>query len=193
MEDFKKRVCELQNELKAPKGQYNSFGKYKYRSAEDILEAVKPLTKKYGVVLVLTDDVVQVGNRIYFKSTARLIDVESSANMQSSALAREAEDKKGMDDSQISGTATSYARKYALGALLLLDDTKDADTEDFARRTAVKYASAEEKNVLRDTAKSLGVDMKWLLEQVGAKVGGKMTAEQLGRANIILRDYCNAN
>lgn len=130
------KLINLQNELKAPKGNFNSFGKYKYRSCEDILEAVKPLLKKYGLLLTISDDMVEVGGRIYVKATAILIDTETKTDffVQNTAFAREALEKKGMDDSQVTGTASSYARKYALNGLFLIDDTKDADTDEYKRQ-----------------------------------------------------------
>lgn len=120
----------IQQELKAPKGQYNSFGKYHYRSCEDIVESVKPLLAKHGVQLTLTDDIVMVGDRIYVKATATLYD-EKGVSETATAFAREPEQKKGMDESQITGTASSYARKYALNGLFLIDDTKDPDTDEY--------------------------------------------------------------
>lgn len=121
----------VQSELKAPKGQYNSFGKYKYRSCEDILEAVKPLNAKHGVVLTVGDEVVEISNRFYVKATAVFIDIESGEKIINTALAREDDAKKGMDGSQITGTASSYARKYCLNGLYCIDDTKDADTDEY--------------------------------------------------------------
>lgn len=115
----------IQYGLKAPKNQRNNFGGYNYRSCEDIMEAVKPLLKEFGVVLTVSDDMVLVGDRIYVKATATLTDGEDS--ISNSAFAREAESKKGMDESQITGAASSYARKYALNGLFCIDDTKDAD------------------------------------------------------------------
>lgn len=132
-----KELLDIQSELKAPKGQYNSFGKYKYRSAEDILEAVKPICVKHGCELTLSDEIVYVGDRYYIKATAKL-EREGSSPVTVTAYAREAETKKGMDESQITGTASSYARKYALNGLFCIDDTKDADTDDYARRTGAK-------------------------------------------------------
>lgn len=116
----------IQKELKAPKTQFNSFGKYKYRSCEDILNAVKPLLG--DMALVLDDEIVEIGGRIYVKATAKLI--KGSEVIQATAYAREPLAKKGMDESQITGTASSYARKYALNGLFCIDDTKDADTMD---------------------------------------------------------------
>ena len=126
-----KKLLQIQQELKAPKGQFNSFGKYKYRSCEDIVEAVKPLAHKLGCILLLSDELVSVGERFYIKATATLIDTEDeNTSVSVSALARESLTKKGMDDSQITGTASSYARKYALNGLFAIDDTKDADTDE---------------------------------------------------------------
>lgn len=115
----------IQQELKAPKNQFNSFGGYKYRSCEDILEAVKPLLKKQGLTLMLSDEMVEVGGRVYVKATATLTD--GTENVQTTAFAREENEKKGFDSSQISGSCSSYARKYCLSGLLLLDDSKDSD------------------------------------------------------------------
>ena len=127
------KLMNIQKELKAPKGQYNSFGKYKYRSCEDILESVKPLLEKYKVTIILTDKLEQIGERYYIRAKAMLIDTESNNSIENTAYAREEETKKGMDGSQITGTSSSYARKYALNGLLLIDDTKDADTDEFAK------------------------------------------------------------
>lgn len=125
----------VQAELKAPKGQHNSFGKYDYRSAEDIIEAVKPLLKENGLFLTMSDDIVLIGDRYYVKATVSVTDIVTGESVQTSALAREAAQKKGMDESQVTGTASSYARKYALNGLLAIDDAKDADTDDYARQT----------------------------------------------------------
>jgi hypothetical protein len=119
-------LVKIQAELKAPKGQTNNFGKYKYRSAEDIIEAVKPILNKYGTALVISDEVVQVGDRIYIKATATLLD-STDNHISVCGWAREEEVKKGMDSAQITGSASSYARKYALNGLFAIDDTKDAD------------------------------------------------------------------
>ena len=132
---IKEKLVAIQQELKAPKGQFNSFGKYKYRSCEDILEAVKPLLAKNKVIMTISDDVVQVGDRIYVKAVARLEDAESDGFLINTAWAREEDAKKGMDGSQITGTASSYARKYCLNGLFLIDDTKDADTDEFHKKT----------------------------------------------------------
>lgn len=115
----------IQNEIKAPKGQFNSFGKYKYRSCEDILEAVKPVLFKHGFSIILTDDLIEMAGRFYVKATVTISD--GSEKYSANGYAREEETKKGMDASQITGAASSYARKYALNGLFAIDDTKDAD------------------------------------------------------------------
>jgi len=121
------KLIKIQNELKAPKNQRNSFGNYNYRNAEDILEALKPLLLENKCLLNLTDEIVLVGSRFYVKATATVIDPETKEFCSSTAFAREEESKKGMDGSQITGASSSYARKYALNGLFLIDDTKDAD------------------------------------------------------------------
>lgn len=132
----------VQAELKAPKNQHNSFGKYDYRSAEDIIEAVKPLLKENGLFLNMSDEVVLVGDRYYIKATVKVVDVVTGESVQTSALAREAAQKKGMDESQVTGTASSYARKYALNGLFAIDDNRDADTDEYAAQTRQNAAGA---------------------------------------------------
>lgn len=126
------RVGDIQYKLKAPKGQYNSFGKYNYRSCEDILEGVKPLLKEHNLALLIDDEIVQIGERCYVKATAKITDGREIVS--ATAYAREPDTKKGMDESQITGATSSYARKYALNALLCIDDTKDADTMDNSKK-----------------------------------------------------------
>lgn len=128
--DVIKILSKIQTELKAPKGQFNKFGKYKYRNCEDILEAVKPLLDEHGAAIMVGDELVQIGDRYYVKATAKLLISGASDAIINTAYAREAETKKGMDESQVTGSASSYARKYALNGLLAIDDTKDADTMD---------------------------------------------------------------
>ena len=136
-----KHLMAIQSELKAPKGQYNSFGKYKYRSAEDILEAVKPLLFKHGCLLTLTDEIVSMDGRFYVKAIAKLKTPDDEFVV--TAYAREDEAKKGMDGSQITGTASSYSRKYCLNGLFLIDDTKDADTDEHRIQTEVNEEPAD--------------------------------------------------
>ena len=139
------KLLAVQTELKAPKGQYNSFGKYKYRSCEDIVEAVKPLLLKYKAVLTITDDVVMRGERYYIQATTHFIDVETGDEINTTAYAREEETKKGMDGSQVTGASSSYARKYALNALFAIDDTKDSDSTN----THGKEPKEEEPTISR--------------------------------------------
>lgn len=140
------KLQKIQGEMKAPKNLYNSFGKYKYRNAEGICEAFKPFGEKYKVALFLTDAVEEIGGRVYIRATANLIDTEATEQpmlVSVTALAREAADKKGMDDAQVTGATSSYARKYALNGLFLLDDTKDPDTEE--------YQGKEERKEVKQT------------------------------------------
>lgn len=141
---FVEKLIAVQTALKAPKRQYNSFGNYNYRSAEDILNAVKPLNKEQGLLLTLSDEPLLIGDWHYIKATATITDGIIKESF--TAYARESLTKKGMDDSQITGTASSYARKYALNGLYLIDDTKDADTDEYKK---------QEKNVKKITKKQL--------------------------------------
>lgn len=127
MNNIKQKLLNVQRDLKAPKSQMNKFGGYAFRSCEDILENVKPHLTTNGLVFNLSDEVVQVGDRIYIKATARLSSIDSEEILEVCAFAREPEDKKGSDQSQISGAASSYARKYACNGMFLIDDTKDPD------------------------------------------------------------------
>lgn len=142
--NIREKLSAIQTELKAPKNLTNKFGGYNYRNAEGICEAVKPYLKKYNVALKLDDTVFVIGSRFYIEATATLLDNESDDTIDAKAFAREAETKKGMDDSQLTGATSSYARKYALNGLFLLDDTKDADSEEY-KTTAEKKSKAEVK------------------------------------------------
>lgn len=180
------KLSKVQQELKAPKNQYNSFGGYKYRSCEDILEAVKPLLKKYNCILHIEDRLEQIGDRYYIKAIARFIDIEkpfleddevSIANqIVNIAYAREEESKKGMDGSQITGASSSYARKYALNGLFLIDDVKDSDTTNigYTEEKEVKLASEKQLEYI-DT---LGIDMVAMCEYYGIKDKTELTMEQ---------------
>lgn len=144
---FTEKLITVQCDLKAPKGQFNDFGKYNYRSAEDIVNAVKPLNKEQGLLLTLSDKMILIGDRYYVEATATITDGETSQNY--TAYAREAVAKKGMDESQITGTASSYARKYALNGLYLIDDTKDADTNEYKQQeNNVKKINKKQKEEL---------------------------------------------
>lgn len=140
------KLTTIQTELKAPKSRRNTFGNYNYRSCEDILEATKPLLAANLCSLTLDDEVISVGTRIYVKATATLTDHAEGTSVSTHAFAREAETKKGMDESQITGTASSYARKYALNGLFAIDDTKDADTDE--------YQNSQKQNNTRNTART---------------------------------------
>lgn len=142
------KLMHIQTELHAPKDLYNSFGKYKYRNAEGIQEALKPLLKKYGVNVVLADEMTEVGGRVYVKATAAITDCKTNEHVVVCAYAREADTKKGMDDAQVTGATSSYARKYALNGLFLLDDTKDVDTEEYqsSKKAAEKKQTTKESN-----------------------------------------------
>lgn len=127
MTTIHEKLSQIQSKLNAPKGQYNSFGKYNYRNCEDILQALKPILAEHKCHVSLSDEVVIVGNRFYIKATATITDSENNS-FSTTAFAREAESKKGMDESQVTGSTSSYARKYALNGLFAIDDNKDADT-----------------------------------------------------------------
>lgn len=175
----------IQQELKAPKGQYNSFGKYKYRKCEDILEAVKPILSKYQATITLSDDLVCIGDRYYVKATAsiKVGDVVESVT----AFAREELEKKGMDASQITGTASSYARKYALNGLLAIDDTDDADAiNDHGKGSTVYLDLITElsKFTKKEQFDEFAMrDMSHISDTDKAKVR-KAYAENLKRVNI---------
>ena len=174
---MKEKLMNIQAELKAPKSRFNTFGKYKHRKCEDIVEALKPLLLKYKVVLSLTDEIKNIGDRFYVEATALLTDVETVGTpIYTKAYAREATSKKGMDESQITGAASSYARKYALSGLLGIDDTNDADVQN--------------NNVKEDDTpnNNYAVKIKSLVSSVGA------TTEQekawLDQAGIKTWDQC---
>lgn len=135
MNEVYKKLLEIQTGLKAPKWQENTFGHYNYRSCEDILEAVKPLLKEQNCALVICDSIEHIGERYYICAEASLIDTETGDKVSNKAYAREEENKKGMDGSQITGASSSYARKYALNGLFAIDDAKDADTDGFRKQT----------------------------------------------------------
>lgn len=140
---LQQKLIEIQAELKAPKSQYNKFGGYNYRNCEDILEAVKPLCAKHEIVPLLSDEIVMIGDRFYIKATAKVTD--GKEEITTTAFARESKDKKGMDESQITGSASSYARKYALNGLFCIDDTKDADFMDNSQSGKQQQQKAQQQ------------------------------------------------
>lgn len=201
MEDktIHQKLIEVQEELKAPKGQYNSFGKYHFRSTEDIVEALKPLLIKRGLLLLMYDEIELIGSRIYVVSTADLTD--GATNIKVSARARESETKKGMDDSQITGTASSYARKYALNGMFLIDDSKDADTPEYSGQMNNQQQSKQPKQPeitldavktsLNELVKKTNGDYTkisaYLLKQVGADNFNALSSQQLFEANDYIK------
>lgn len=146
-----KELIVIQSELKAPKSQFNKFGGYKYRKAEDILEAVKPLLAKQKCTLTITDDIVMVGNRIYVKATATIKNEKGECET-TNGWAREEETKKGMDGSQITGASSSYARKYALNGLFAIDDNADSDTTNDGQHQAAQQQTQTQQPAAQQTA-----------------------------------------
>jgi hypothetical protein len=179
------KLLNIQNELKAPKSQFNAFGKYKYRNAEDILEAVKPLCFKYKATLTLTDEIVLIGERYYVKATATLTDIEKPEwKIWITAYAREEESKKGMDGSQVTGASSSYARKYALNGLFNIDDTKDSDSTNThgkdGKETTTQEVTNEEILKLFALAEQAGYSKDTVFKQVKEKY--KKEIENLKKA-----------
>lgn len=154
-----KELIKIQSELKAPKNQFNNFGKYKYRSAEDILEAVKPLLAKNNCIMTISDSIQEVAGRFYVQATATITNADGqSVSVQ--AYAREADSKSGMDASQNTGACSSYARKYALNGLFLIDDTKDADTDEHQKQAAAKPKKAVKKDEKDEMKQAILADIK---------------------------------
>lgn len=191
------KLAEVQQKLIAPKNQYNSFGKYNYRSCEDILEGLKPCTKEIGASVVVGDEIVMVGDRIYIKATARFIDNETGEEVTNTAFAREEESVKGMSSSQVTGSASSYARKYALNGLFCIDDVKDADSRDNRQKEAEeqKNAEAEQKKIEKSVIPE--VKLKALLarcEKEGVEPGKILTLYKVSSlADLTERQYANIN
>lgn len=168
------KLAIIQQELKAPKDQYNSFGKYSYRSCEDILEAVKPLLNKTKTVLIMSDRIAEVGARTYIAATVKLIDTESSDSVENTAFAREDEDKKGFDAMQLTGATSSYARKYALNGLFAIDDNKDADYLNNGTEQKKQADKPQKKE-----AKGLTYEQAVQLTTTGGKAFGDCTDDEL--------------
>lgn len=176
--EFKEKIVHIQKSMKVPKNLYNNFGKYHYRNAETILETAKPICSEFGVLLTVSDEIVSVGDKNYIKATAKLYDVDSDASVETHGFAREADTKKGMDDSQITGACSSYARKYALNGLFCLDDTKDADTNEFASMSQSKQQADNDQfgqilirvSKMQSEMSDLGIDWRenyneWILNK----------------------------
>ena len=192
------KLIEIQKRLKAPKGQYNKFGKYYYRSCEDILEAVKPILADTGCILTLSDEIVLIGDRYYVKAIAWLKgeDVDEAVT----AYAREADNKAGMDSCQVTGTASSYARKYALNGLFCIDDTKDADTDEYAvqtKKSAPVSTPAKEEKKEKEIFDPKHPHWQAVLDKM---VAGKGSLKELQNYYIIpanveetIKDYLDKN
>lgn len=182
----------IQVELKAPKNQYNDFGKYKYRNCEDILESAKPICNKNRTTLLITDEIKQIGDRYYVEATAQLMDWDSKEGIQVSALAREEEIKKGMDASQVTGATSSYARKYALNGLFNIDDTKDTDSEEHQsqkKASEQQVEQAPQQNAPKVTPKQVELikslygegDIKVMLSRLKVSTLEEITIEQASK------------
>ena len=198
MELFKKLI-EVQMELKAPKNQRNTFGNYNYRSAEDILEALKPILAKHEATVILSDKIIVKENMwTYAEATATFVDIETGESVSSNGYAREAETKKGMDPSQITGSASSYARKYALNGLLLIDDNKDADTNE----QHIQTAGAKTKEFTKDDVTALRLDLvkvatatkkdvneleAWVAQQIGVDNFDVINQLSFAKANALVK------
>lgn len=191
------KLTAIQNELKAPKSRKNSFGGYNYRSLEDICEAVKPLLAKHKCSLFIQDMVKEVGGRVYIEATAYLTDLEDGSSIASMASAREAESKKGMDESQLSGASSSYARKYCLNALFLIDDTKDADSDEYRNESEGRYkkglASDTDKEQFKKMCASVGLKPSSVLIEAGWKQGTDLTKDTLAKALSLVVEIGNEN
>lgn len=176
------KLSNIQSELKAPKSQYNSFGKYSYRSCEDILEAVKPICKNNKAVCTINDEIVLVGDRYYVKATAWLIDTESGERINNIAYAREEDEKKGMDGSQVTGASSSYARKYALNGLFAIDDTKDSDATNKGEdkpKTSAKQEKSEQPKQAQKTQPKPQPNQQPKQEQKPAETFQKLTKTEI--------------
>lgn len=182
MGNVHKKLQEIQAKLKVPKGKYSEYGGYSYRSLEDIYEAVKPLLNEAGLLLTLEDKIVMIGNRIYVKATAILRDTEDERTIETTAYAREEESKKKMDAAQVTGAASSYARKYALNSLFLLDDSKDADTDEYKRNEVITEKEAKRLYDLMQKKGMTEAQIKEWASQRGLKSLYQTTQQQYAEA-----------
>lgn len=195
------KLMNIQVQLKAPKNQFNSFGKYNYRSTEDILEALKPLLLEYKVILNISDEIIMVGDRYYVQATAELIDTNEGVSIKSTAYAREDETKKGMDLSQVTGSTSSYARKYALNGLFAIDDTKDSDSTNTHDKTENKdnKPNVQVKGKLSDKqiarlyaiANDKGIDPEKVKSQVKSKFNKEVTELTKQEYDLVCNGYEN--
>lgn len=187
------KLAAVQQEVKAPKNLYNSFGDFKYRSAESILESVKPILAKNNATIILSDSIEEVGGRIYVKATATIYDIEDGAAAGVSAFAREPDEKKKMDSAQITGTASSYARKYALNGLLLLDDTKDPDTDEYQRQNRemkAEFMDNETIATIVSLAKLAEVDLR---KALGGRDISTLTKKRADELIMALKEKAEKN
>ena len=194
-----KKLLEVQQELKAPKNQRNTFGNYNYRSCEDILEALKPVLAAHEATVFISDKVVvKENNWAYIESTATFVDIETGESISTTAFARETENKKGMDSSQITGSASSYARKYALNGLFLIDDTRDVDTDEHHRQTAGNNQKAFSKDdvtalrldlvkVATATKKDVNELEAWVSQQIGVDNFDAINQLSFVKANALVK------
>lgn len=181
--NLREKLVAIQTELKAPKNLYNNFGKYAYRNAEGIQEALKPLEAKYNCFTTLSDEIVEIGGRVYVKATATISNTaEIPESISVTAYAREASEKKGMDDAQVTGATSSYARKYALNGLFLLDDTKDVDSEEYQSQATPKKQT---KKAPAPTAPAPTAPASFICESCGQPISnhGKASAEMVAKAS----------
>lgn len=185
------KLAAVQQELKAPKNLYNSFGEYKYRSAEGILEAVKPVLKKYNATILIRDNIKEIGGKNYVEATVFFLDCEDmSTRLDVEAYAELTPEKKKLDASQLTGVASSYARKYALNGLLLIDDTKDADTDEYAKQTGIEERQMNKVMVskaddpisqeTKDLIVRMAKDAKVELDKILTKPIDQLTNKQAG-------------
>ena len=186
------KLLHIQQNLKAPKGQYNDFGNYHYRSCEDIQEALKPLLAEVKAVLLLNDEIIQIGSRFYIKSTASLCDVESTEKITNTAYARETEDRPKMDAAQITGSCSSYARKYALNGLFCIDDAKDPDAVNVSgnrthKEQQSKKLPAKHQEEIRSEAARTGTDLATVCGRYGVQSIAYLSDEQYLRAMSAFR------
>ena len=183
-----KKLLQIQSEIDVPKSQYNAFGKYYYRSCEDILKAVKPLLEKYDCTLTVSDEIQQIGDRYYVKATAQIVDCESGEKQEVSAYARESQEKKGMDTSQITGATSSYARKYALNGLLCLDDVKDADTHKPPNQQSKSHTIYE---LIEKTGTDKSKFLSYLSQTYGVEAPEELTEQQADKVISQLKAKLN--
>lgn len=175
------KLMAVQAELKAPKGQRNSFGNYNYRSCEDIMEAVKPLLQKHEAALVVGDTIELIGTRFYVKATAKFIDVADGTEIENTAYAREEDSKKGMDAAQVTGAASSYARKYCLNGLFDIDDTKDADTDEYQKQQSKGSEKTAQKPAEKAESKYVKIENNetYVLTRAGYKKPSELNLSTL--------------